>query len=228
MSFGIIAGGIATGLGAGATTAAVVGGVASAGGQYLKARQGAKAAESAAQAQAGAQQAGADLIYKQFQETKEMLQPYSDLGLPAAQEQQALLGLAGEGAQTEAMSRFQESPGYRFRLERGLGAVDQGYTAGGALVSGAREKARMKFAGGEASNEFANYWNRLGSQAGLGLSATEAITGRGAAAASGQAGYVSDAGRSVAGGIQSKAKEYQSGFDSAVEGIGKVYEKYYG
>lgn len=196
-----------------------IGALISGGLGLLSSSKSAKASERAAATQAAAQDRAAELIYKQFQETKATLEPFVGMGLAGAQEQQDLLGLSGPEAQAAAQARFQESPGYKFRLQRGLGAVDQGFAGRNALVSGAREKARMEYGQGLASSEFANYFNRLGAQTGTGLAAAQAIGGVGSSAAQGQAQMTAAAGDTLAAGALGKARAYQSGIEGMIPGI---------
>lgn len=190
------------------------------GSAYLASRGAEKAGDAAA---AGAQQ-GADTIYQQWQETKAQLQPIADIGLPATQEQSALVGTRGAEEQAAAMDRFKESPGYQFRLQRGLGAIDQGMQARGALISGAADKRRMEYASGLASQEFGDYFNRLGAVSGQGLAARQAMAGVGADAAAGQARYQAGAGSELAQGKLGKYEAIQSGIGNLGTGIGRIYD----
>lgn len=63
---------------------------------------------------------------------------------------------------------FYASPGYQFRMDEGIGALDKSAAARGRLRSGAQNKAITRYAQGVASDEFGNYTNRLSQMAGLG------------------------------------------------------------
>ena len=54
---------------------------------------------------------------------------------------------------------YQESPGFQFRLERGLDAIQSSQAARGAMYSGATGKAIAKFAEGLAAQDFGNERN---------------------------------------------------------------------
>ena len=72
----------------------------------------------------------------------------------------------------EARNRFTTTPGYEFRRDEGLKAVERSAAARGLLESGPTMKAIDRYAEGLASSEFENYANRLASLAGIGQSAT--------------------------------------------------------
>lgn len=63
---------------------------------------------------------------------------------------------------------FYESPGYQFRMDEGIKALDQSAAARGRLLSGAQNKAINRYAQGVAGDEFHNYTQRLAQIAGLG------------------------------------------------------------
>ena len=70
---------------------------------------------------------------------------------------------------------FIASPGYQFRLDQGLKAIERSAAARGGLRSGATMKALNDYAQGTASDEFQRYSAGLQSLAGVGQSATQSI-----------------------------------------------------
>lgn len=106
-------------------------------------------------------------------------QPYAAAGTLSLQDQQDLLGLNGQDAADAAMARFQSSPGYAFQLQQGLRAVDAGAAAQGMLRSGATLKAEQTYGQGLANQDFANYYNRLGSLTQTGLSGVSGVVNAG-------------------------------------------------
>lgn len=67
-------------------------------------------------------------------------------------------------AQIPAMTQttgFEASPGYKFRLEEGMKALNNNLAASGMLNSGGRIKATNDYAQGQASQEFNNTFNQL-------------------------------------------------------------------
>ncbi len=79
---------------------------------------------------------------------------------------------AGQPVIDDRYGGFYASPGYQFRMDQGLGALDKSAAARGRLRSGAQNKAITRYAQGVASDEFGNYTNRLAQIAGLGGGAT--------------------------------------------------------
>lgn len=226
MSFGIIAGGIATGLGASAGTAAIVGGVAAGAGQLYSANKAAKSQTQAAQTAANAQLAGADILQKQYESTKKTLDPFitGQGGPQSFQMQQALSGALGADAQKEAYANYVESPGVSFLRERGMRGIEQNAAAGGSLYSGNTLKALSEFNQGLALQDFNNYYNRLGSLTGVSLNAAQALGGVGGQSASGQAALTSSAGMELGAGQIAKARTYQSAYENLGSTLGNVFE----
>lgn len=58
------------------------------------------------------------------------------------------------------LAELQATPGYQFELEQGLQALGQGAAARGGLLSGAQQRAAMKYGQGVASTGFQNAWER--------------------------------------------------------------------
>jgi hypothetical protein len=203
----------------------IVAGAAATVGSALIGKKGQKkAAETAAQSQKEA----SELIYDQFQETKQALDPYSSGGIPAFERQQALSGSLGPEAQEEAYSEYVESPGVAFARERGLRGIERGAAAGqygGDIFSGNVEKAKTEFATNIALQDFHNYYNRLGSVTGTGLAATKAIGGVGSEASQGQAEYIAGAGLERGAGQLQQAQTYQSAFQNIGDIAGKYFEQ---
>ncbi|MEM6682588.1 MAG: hypothetical protein AAF607_10125 [Pseudomonadota bacterium] len=85
---------------------------------------------------------------------------------------------------TEA-GTFETSPGYEFRRDEGIKAVERSAASRGLLNSGRAVKAVQRFGDGLAADEFNNYANRLATFAGLGQTAGAQTGQFGAAAARG-------------------------------------------
>ena len=102
----------------------------------------------------------------------QMFKPYQDTGAIST------TGL-NSALQNPFQFNIQDDPGYQFRLQQGMKAVQQSAAAGGALGSGGALKALTQYGQGFASNEYQNAFNRHQTQlqnlfqgAGLGLQAT--------------------------------------------------------
>ncbi len=123
-------------------------------------------------------------------------------------------------------SAFYKSPGYDFRLQEGINAIDKSAAARGSLMSGGITRELTRYGQGVASNEFNSYANRLASMAGIGQSATNA-TGQIGSAAAGQFGQTSSAlgqtimagGQAQASGIVDSSNAMLQGYQGAAEGF---------
>ena len=60
------------------------------------------------------------------------------------------------------MSKFQQDPGYAFRMSEGLKALDRTAAARGDLISGGAMKGAMRYGQDMASQEYQNAFNRYG------------------------------------------------------------------
>lgn len=89
-------------------------------------------------------------------------------------------GANDNNANDNSYGGFQESPGYQFRLDEGLKAIQRSAAARGGLNSGATMKALNNYAQNTASSEFENYANALRSMAGIGQTSTAQTSALGA------------------------------------------------
>jgi hypothetical protein len=110
---------------------------------------------------------------RQYDTTRADYAPYRAAGTGALD---MLSRAYGIGGQAPDMTAFQASPGYQFRYNEGLRAIDRGAAARGLLHSGGAVKAEQRFGEGLASSEFGDWWNRLAGVAGVGQQATAAVT----------------------------------------------------
>lgn len=173
---------------------AVVGGV-------LGSRSQKKAAESAAGAQIEASEMSIEEQRRQFEEMKEMmapfleagygaldqLSPFRQAGAEAFEQQQALLGLKGTGAQQQAIRSLETSPMYQEQVRAGEEALLQRASATGGLRGGNVQAALAQFRPQMLAEEINRQYGRLGGLAGAGLELESMIYGKGQAAAGLQA-----------------------------------------
>lgn len=88
---------------------------------------------------------------------------------------QGVPGSTGSGGGDNSYGGFVMSPGYQFRLNQGLQAIERSASARGNRLGGATMKALNDYAQGSASDEFQRYVGGLQSLAGVGQSATGSI-----------------------------------------------------
>jgi hypothetical protein len=116
---------------------------------------GANASKSAANTAANAATAAAA-------QSSADLAPWRDLGTRMLPRLEAEVGTS-----------FQTSPGYQFRMDEGVRAIDRAASARGLLGSGARLRQLTAYGQGLAGDEYNNYWNRLASLGGIGQTAAQ-------------------------------------------------------
>lgn len=113
------------------------------------------------------QRAYNDVYSKQqqfLQQQQALLNPFTQAGTSALSPLTSLL-TGGD------MSAFQTSPGYQFRLDEGMNALNRLAAARGQLFSGNQVKEAQNYASGLASQEYGNYINQLMGLGNLGLNA---------------------------------------------------------
>jgi hypothetical protein len=91
-------------------------------------------------------------------------QPYADAAAPAAGMYSDALGLNGADGNTRAETAFKTSPGYEFRVNQGLDAIDRRAASRGMLASGNTAIDTLDYAGGLASQEYGGWLDRLAGQ----------------------------------------------------------------
>ncbi|AOF85742.1 hypothetical protein BSY239_681 [Hydrogenophaga sp. RAC07] len=105
-----------------------------------------------------------------FDKQVELQEPFRQTGLQANNRLLQLLGMASGGDENGSLMRdfsmndFEADPGYQFRMDEGTRAVEGGAAARGNLLSGAAQKALVKYGQGVASEEYGNAFNRFTGQ----------------------------------------------------------------
>lgn len=124
-------------------------------------------------------------------------------------------GLDPAGAketQQQALADFETSPGYQFRMDEGVKALDRSAASRGLLRSGAQMKGITAFGQGAASEEYGNYMNNLFQAAGMGSQA--------ASSGNSTAGQLTaNAGNFLAQGGAARGSAYAAGANALASGI---------
>lgn len=172
---------------------------------------GAAASSSSASKQARAAQAGIDAQRQMFERQVELQEPWRQAGV------NALAKLQGAADYTPfGMAQFQADPGYGFRLEQGQKALERSAAARGGLLGGATGGALQRYGQDLASQEYQSAFNRyqaerqarlgpLQSLAGVGQTATNALSSAGGQYASNVGNLMTDAGAARAAGYMGGA-----------------------
>lgn len=167
---------------------AVVGGVS--------AYQSGKAQEKAAKSAAASQEAIADenvaLQRELANQQREDFAPWRDVGEQA-------LNQMWEGVQSGAFEvgdiDVTKDPGYQFRMDQGIEALDKSAAARGRLLSGAQQKGVTDYSQNVASQEYANAYAREANEKARKYNMLSGLSSGGQASAAGQAQATSQLGQ---------------------------------
>ena len=106
---------------------------------------------------------------------------------------------------------FMTDPGYGFRYDEGMRALETGAAARGGLLSGGFAKKAIRYGQGMASDEYSNVYNRIASIAGIGQTAgttsgnAALMAGANMGTAAAQGGYARASGYQAAGNAWANA-----------------------
>lgn len=191
----------------------------------VSAAAGYVASQNAANTQAGAAQNAADAQMQQYYQTRADLAPWRQAGATALGQLGELTANGGDLNRNFSMADFQADPGYAFRMQQGLQAIQGSAAARGGLLSGGVLKDLSGYSQGLASQEYGNAFNRFETQnqdrynrlaglAGLGQSATSATGQFGANAASNYGNYLTQGANAQAAGYIGGANALNSGISN--------------
>ena len=173
--------------------------VLGAGSSLIGSSNAADAQREAAAASAAAQREAAD---KSIAAQREMfdigradLAPYREGGTTAQNQLMTLLGIGGDQnaqgygryAKDFGMSDFTTDPGYQFRLEQGMKALNASAAAKGMGMSGANIKGATEYGQNLGSQEYQNAFNRYQTNRTAQLAPLQGLYAGGQAAAAGSA-----------------------------------------
>ena len=180
---------------------------------------GAQASRSAAKTQAQAARESGDVQREIFERQVELQEPWRQAGVNA-------LGRLGTGFTGEVDLR--DDPGYAFRMSEGMKGLERSAAARGGLLSGGMLKGIQRFGQDLASQEYQNAYNRALTQynttaalAGVGQTATNALTG-----AAGQ--YGQNASEAIQGAAAARASGYVGGANALTSALGTGLNYYQG
>lgn len=157
-------------MGIGAAIGGIVGGISQA-----------KAAGKAARAQTDAANRQIDFQKEIYTDQTARFKPFLDSGTNALGGYNFEMGL---GARPEGYRGFEATPGYDFRKQQGIDAIDASAATRGGLMSGKTLQDLTTFGDGLASQEYGNYMQRLAGMTDMGIGAAgmQATAGNNAAA----------------------------------------------
>ena len=182
-----------------------------------------QAAGQAADTQAGAAQAGIDEQRRQFDLTQNLLQPYTQAGAPALQQQQAFLGLGGAPAQQQAIQGIEQSPAMQAMLQQGENAMLQNASATGGLRGGNIQGALAQFRPQLLNQLINQQYERLGGLTNLGQASAAGVGAAGMQTGENIANLLGQQGAAQAGGIMGQAKAQSQLLNAPMQIMGMQY-----
>lgn len=172
-------------------------------GAMMSAQIQAQQAEAARQQLAQAQAQGAKAIGGYYNKGAEAYSPYRQFGVESTNRLATLMGLRpgkGSGSLMEqpTINQIQMDPGYAFREQQGMKALNQSMAARGLGTSGSGIKGALEFGQGLASQEYGNAYNRFMANRANQIAMLQGGVGTGLTAAGGTADLAGRAGLGLA------------------------------
>lgn len=183
----------------------------------------ADAASEAAGAQSASAAAGVAEQRRQFDAIRELLKPYVEVGVPALEQQRALAGLDGAGAQQAAISALESSPLFQAQVRQGEEALLQRASATGGLRGGNIQAALAQFRPQMLQSEIERQYSRLGGLTSLGQQSAVGVGTAGQAMGSNVANLLAQQGAAQAGGTLGQAAAYGNVLSAVPQGLGMYY-----
>lgn len=199
-------------------TALVVGGTQVVGGIMQ-----ADAAEEAAGIQAGAAGQGIAEQRRQFDALQALLKPYTEAGVPALEQQQALLGLRGPEAERAAIERISGGAGFQEAVRQGEEALLQRASATGGLRGGNIQGALAQFRPQMLNQAIEEQYGRLGGMTTLGQRSAAGVGAAGMETGTNVANLLGQQGAALAGGELGQAKAYGQILNMPAQFLGMQY-----
>ena len=185
---------------------------------------GSLATNRAAKTQAQAAQQGIDAQQRMYEQTRADQEPWRQAGMTALNQ---LIPLA-TNYQKFGMDQFQQDPGYQFRLNEGLKALDRQAAARGGLISGNAMKAAGRYGQDYASNEYQNAFNRYQAERNAQLNPLQSLAGVGQSATNYVGNAAQNMGQAQNQSIQAIGNAQASGYVGGANALTSALGSYLG
>lgn len=196
---------------------------ATVGGSLISGYIAGESSKEAAETQAAASEKGIAEERRQFNVMQELLSPYVEAGLPALEQQQALLGLTGPEAQQRAIGAISESPMFQAQVQQGEQAMLQGASATGGLRGGNIQAALAQFRPSMLSQEIQRQYGNLAGMTALGQQSAAGVGSAGMQTGTNIANLLQQQGAAQAGGVLGQGAAQQQMFNAIPQGLGAYY-----
>jgi hypothetical protein len=181
---------------------------------------GGYASNRAASTQAAAAQQGIAAQERMFERQTELQEPWRKAGEEALNK---LIPLASNYTPF-GMNQFQQDPGYAFRLSEGMKALDRTAAARGGLLSGSTLKGAQRYGQEMGLQEYMNAFNRYQTERNAQLNPLQSLAGVGQTATNALSGMAGQMGQNYATGYgnigQARASGYVGGANALNSAIG--------
>ena len=104
--------------------------------------------------------------------------PWYKTGMDASSMYAKALGLGGADGSRDAAAAFRTSPGYDWRVQQGMDALNRTAASRGNLAGGGQSMALLDYGQKQASNEWANWLQGLNGVSTQGMAAAAGKTGQ--------------------------------------------------
>lgn len=182
-----------------------------------------RAAGRAADAQSEAAERGIEEQRRQFDAVRELLKPYVDVGQPALQQQQALIGMGGPEAQAAAIQALESGELFQARARQGEEALLQNASATGGLRGGNIQGALAQFRPAMLQAEIDRQYGRLAGLTTLGQQSAAGVGTAGIQTGARISGLEGDIGSAQAGGALASGRALSSAFNLPAQFLGLQY-----
>lgn len=198
----------------------ITGLIASAGSSLIGGVMQSNAASDASAAQSASAQAGIDEQRRQFDALQELLKPYTQAGVGALGQQQALLGLSGNQAQQGAYQGIENSPAFQSLMQQGENAMLQNASATGGLRGGNLQAAMAQFRPQLLAQQIQSQFSNLGGLTSIGQNAAAGVGNAGMNTGANIATLLGQQGAAQAGGSLGQSQAWGNALGGVGQGVG--------
>lgn len=164
-------------------------------------------AKSAADTQARSADAATAAQERMFAKQVKLQEPFRQVGVNALPEL-----VAASKYEPFTMAKFQADPGYAFRLQEGMKALERSAAARGGLLSGATLKGVQEYGQGLASQEFTNAFNRYQAERAARLNPLQSLAGMSQTSANTLTNAAGQLGQNIGSNIMAGGAARASGY----------------
>lgn len=175
---------------------------------------GGVSAKSAGDAQAQATREATAAQERMFGKQVELQEPFRQVGVNALPEL-----VAASKYEPFTMAKFQADPGYAFRLQEGMKALERSAAARGGLLSGATLKGVQEYGQGLASQEFTNAFNRYQAERQARLNPLQSLAGMSQTSANTLTGAAGQLGQNIGSNLMAGGAARASGYMGAANAL---------